>query len=186
MHRRLHKNSKSSSNSHCWHLDASMTSLDEPVAPAPSEYHFQTPELHGLIAWTSSSFLFLVYILWALLPDECIVGAGVEGVEWYPNREWSLLIPAWSMVMVLLTYFAYMALTIHCTPAFHDISAVTGGYSGVCNKKTSNKGSNVDALPSKIPKPNSPSKMTQVRLESLLFKLRPVYSEREKHKAGAI
>ncbi|KAJ3770083.1 PIG-P [Lentinula raphanica] len=105
-----------------------MTSLSEPVSisPAPSEYHSRAPELHGFVAWTSSSLLCLVYILWALLPDEYIVWAGVE---WYPNREWSLLIPAWSMDMVLLTYFAYMALTIHCTPAFHDISAVTGGHS---------------------------------------------------------
>ncbi|KAJ3718322.1 hypothetical protein C8R42DRAFT_586112 [Lentinula raphanica] len=80
-----------------------MTSLSEPVSisPAPSEYHSRAPELHGFVAWTSSSLLCLVYILWALLPDEYIVWAGVE---WYPNREWSLLIPAWSMVMVLLTY----------------------------------------------------------------------------------
>ncbi|KAJ3822735.1 hypothetical protein F5880DRAFT_1443288, partial [Lentinula raphanica] len=41
----------------------------------------------------------------------------------------TLLIPAWSMIMVLLTYFTYMALTIYGTPAFDDISAVTGSRS---------------------------------------------------------
>ncbi|KAJ3843134.1 PIG-P [Lentinula raphanica] len=99
-----------------------MTSLGEPISPAPSEYHSRAPEFYGFVAWTSASLLFVVYVLWALLPDEYIVWAGVE---WYPNREWSLLIPAWSIVVVLLTYFTYMALTIYGTPAFDDISAVT-------------------------------------------------------------
>ncbi|KAJ3829310.1 PIG-P-domain-containing protein [Lentinula raphanica] len=103
-----------------------MTSLGEPISPAPSEYHSRAPEFYGFVAWTSASLLFVVYVLWALLPDEYIVWAGVE---WYPNREWSLLIPAWSIVVVLLTYFTYMALTIYGTPAFDDISAVTGGRS---------------------------------------------------------
>ncbi|KAJ4473791.1 PIG-P [Lentinula aciculospora] len=99
-----------------------MTSLAEPVSLSPTEYRSRAPEFYGFIAWTSTSFLFVVYVLWALLPDEYIIWVGVE---WYPNREWSLLVPAWSMIVVLLTYFTYMALTIYGTPAFDDISAVT-------------------------------------------------------------
>ncbi|KAJ4000910.1 PIG-P [Lentinula boryana] len=99
-----------------------MTSLAEPVSPSPSEYRSRAPEFYGFVAWTSTSFLFVVYVLWALLPDKYIIWLGVE---WYPNREWSLLLPAWSMVVVLLTYFTYMALTIYGTPAFDDNSAVT-------------------------------------------------------------
>ncbi|KAE9401043.1 hypothetical protein BT96DRAFT_818380 [Gymnopus androsaceus JB14] len=66
--------------------------------------------------------LFVVYLLWALLPDPVIISLGIE---WYPNREWSILLPAWSMVLVLLTYFSYMALTLYGTPAFDDVEAVT-------------------------------------------------------------
>ncbi|GAW09975.1 40s ribosomal protein s15 [Lentinula edodes] len=99
-----------------------MTILTEPTSHPPNEYRSRAPEFYGFVAWTSTSFLFVVYVLWALLPDEYIVRAGVE---WYPNREWALLLPAWSMVVVLLTYFTYMALTIYGTPAFDEPSAVT-------------------------------------------------------------
>jgi phosphatidylinositol glycan class P protein len=37
-----------------------------------------------------------------------------------------LLIPAWSMVLVLLTYFTYFSLALFATPAFSDISTITG------------------------------------------------------------
>jgi phosphatidylinositol glycan class P protein len=58
-------------------------------------------------------------VSWALLPDEYIVWLGVE---WYPSREWTLLLPAYSIVVVLLTYFVYFAITIARTPAFSDPS----------------------------------------------------------------
>ena len=42
------------------------------------------------------------------------------------HREWALLFPAWSMVLVLLTYFTYFSLALFATPAFSDISTITG------------------------------------------------------------
>lgn len=60
-----------------------MTILTEPISHPPNEYRSRAPEFYGFVAWTSTSFLFVVYVLWALLPDEYIVRAGVE---WYPNR----------------------------------------------------------------------------------------------------
>lgn len=43
----------------------------------------RAPEFYGFVAWASTSALFVVYILWALLPDEWIVALGVN---WYPSR----------------------------------------------------------------------------------------------------
>jgi hypothetical protein len=37
-----------------------------------------------------------------------------------------LLVPAWSIVVALLTYFTYFSMTIRGTPAFSDISTYTG------------------------------------------------------------
>lgn len=94
-----------------------------PVAPfppePPDEHRSRAPEFYGFVAWTSTSVVFVLYVLWALLPDEYIVWLGVE---WYPSREWTLLLPAYSIVVVLLTYFVYFAIAIACTPAFSDPS----------------------------------------------------------------
>ena len=42
------------------------------------------------------------------------------------RREWSLLVPAYGMVLVLLTYAAYFALALAGTPAFADMRTITG------------------------------------------------------------
>jgi len=101
------------------------TSPTAPLAafpPQPEEYRSRAAEFYGFVAWSSTYLLSLLFILWSFLPDEWIVWSGVT---WYPNREWALLFPAWSMVLVLLTYFTYFSLALFATPAFSDISTIT-------------------------------------------------------------
>jgi hypothetical protein len=42
------------------------------------------PEFYGFVAWLATAILWVVYILWALLPDSIIRGMGIT---WYPNRQ---------------------------------------------------------------------------------------------------
>jgi len=61
--------------------------------PISSQSHVKTqkpemeksrvPEFYGFVVWASTSFLFILYILWALLPDSWIMAFGIN---WYPNR----------------------------------------------------------------------------------------------------
>ncbi|TFK46826.1 PIG-P, partial [Heliocybe sulcata] len=88
----------------------------------PPEYRSRAPEFYGFAVLTSTYILFCIYLLWGLLPDEYITWLGVS---WYPNREWAVLLPAYSIVLVLLTYFTYFALAIAGTPAFSDPSTIT-------------------------------------------------------------
>ncbi|TBU52365.1 PIG-P-domain-containing protein [Dichomitus squalens] len=114
------------------HGHSAQTREDEPTSPtsplapypplAPTESRSRAPEFYGFVAWTSTYLLFVLYLLWAFLPDETIVALGVA---WYPNREWSLLIPAYGMVLVLLTYFTYFALALAGTPSFADMRTIT-------------------------------------------------------------
>ncbi|RDX43134.1 PIG-P-domain-containing protein [Lentinus brumalis] len=102
------------------------TSPTSPLAPYPplhpADSRSRAPEFYGFVAWTSTYLLFVLYLLWAFLPDELILALGVS---WYPNREWSLLIPAYGMVLVLLTYFTYFALALAGTPSFSDMRTIT-------------------------------------------------------------
>ncbi len=54
-----------------------------PWPPQPEEQRSRAPEFYGFVAWTSTYLLFVLYVLWALLPDAWIVWVGVT---WYPNR----------------------------------------------------------------------------------------------------
>ncbi|KAI0049208.1 hypothetical protein FA95DRAFT_1557153 [Auriscalpium vulgare] len=41
------------------------------------------------------------------------------------GREWAVLVPAWSTVVGLLTYFTYYALAFYATPPFDDMSTIS-------------------------------------------------------------
>ena len=68
-------------------------SKDEPTSPAsplarfpplpPAESRSRAPEFYGFVAWAVTYLLFVLYFLWAILPDEWIIWLGVS---WYPNR----------------------------------------------------------------------------------------------------
>ncbi len=67
--------------------DSILTTPTSPLAPfpplPPPELRSRAPEFYGFVAWTSTSLLFVVYLLWAILPDEYIEWLGVA---WYPSR----------------------------------------------------------------------------------------------------
>lgn len=112
------------------------TSPTAPLAafpPQPEEYRSRAPEFYGFVSWSSTYLLFFFFILWGFLPDEWIVWSGVT---WYPNREWALLLPAWSLVLVWLTYLAYFSLALFGTPALSDISTITDSKGRVLDPAT--------------------------------------------------
>lgn len=160
------------------------TSPRSPLAPYPShptEWKSRAAEYYGFVAWITTYALFVLYLLWALLPDTLIVRLGIE---WYPSRwavllsvlvpitffffllssprflsayslslftlsflrlpaiqnqkktrsdepsnnyrEWSILLPAYSIVLILLTYFIYWALALYNTPPPTDLRTIVG------------------------------------------------------------
>lgn len=42
------------------------------------------------------------------------------------RREWAILVPAWTIITVLLTYFGYYGLAFSHTPAIDDVSTIFG------------------------------------------------------------
>ncbi|KAF8348351.1 PIG-P [Amanita rubescens] len=86
----------------------------------------RAPEFHGFVAWTSTALLFVLYLIWALLPDEYIIWLGIR---WYPNREWAVLFPSWTVALFTFTYFAYSMLAIARTPSFNDTNSISDRHS---------------------------------------------------------
>ncbi|KAJ8509011.1 hypothetical protein ONZ45_g8780 [Pleurotus djamor] len=128
--------------------DTLPTSPTSPIAPfpplPPHHHHSRAPEFYGFAAWTATIILFVVYVLWALLPDAWIVSMGVG---WYPNREWAILIPAWSIIVILLTYFTYFALALRATPGFEDMATITDSLAHFPPESTSEALSTLSSMP---------------------------------------
>ncbi|EJT97899.1 PIG-P-domain-containing protein [Dacryopinax primogenitus] len=110
---------------------ASPTSPLSPIAPYPpptspsspaSQPRTRAREVYGFTAYVGTLLLFVLYVVWAVTPDAWLERIGVE---WYPNREWAILVPAWTTVVVLLTYLTYLGLALSATPSFTDLTTIT-------------------------------------------------------------
>ena len=80
-------------------------------------------EYYGFALFIFSTVLWIVWLAWALTPDEILENVGIA---WYPNREWAFLIPAWSLLAVLAVYAVFIGLNARNTPELDDINNVTG------------------------------------------------------------
>jgi phosphatidylinositol glycan class P protein len=62
-----------------------------------------TYEYYGFVLYLASSLAFLIYVLWSYLPSPFLHQLGIY---YYPNRWWSLAIPAWLVMLIIYIYVA--------------------------------------------------------------------------------
>ncbi|KAE8354585.1 PIG-P-domain-containing protein [Aspergillus coremiiformis] len=62
-----------------------------------------TYEYYGFVLYLASSLAFLIYILWSYLPSPFLHQLGIY---YYPNRWWSLAMPAWLVMSIIYIYVA--------------------------------------------------------------------------------
>ncbi|KAJ5775025.1 DNA binding domain [Penicillium nucicola] len=65
-----------------------------------------TYEYYGFVLYLASSLAFLFYLLWSYLPSPFLHQLGIY---YYPNRWWSLAIPAWLVMLLIYIYIALAA-----------------------------------------------------------------------------
>ncbi|GAA5992119.1 hypothetical protein JCM5350_007018 [Sporobolomyces pararoseus] len=85
-----------------------------PTDPAP------TVESQGFLLYISSLLLYVLYLFWSFLPDRYLEKAGIE---WYPSREWALLIPSWITMTILYIYLGYIFLNMSNTVSLEETLA---------------------------------------------------------------
>jgi len=75
-----------------------------PTAPKVPTY-----EYYGFVLYLASSLAFLMYILWSYLPSPFLHALGIT---YYPNRWWSLAIPAWIVMALIFVYVALLGYNV--------------------------------------------------------------------------
>ncbi|KAL1957116.1 hypothetical protein VTO42DRAFT_6374 [Malbranchea cinnamomea] len=65
-----------------------------------------TYEYYGFVLYLASSCAFLMYLLWSYLPSPFLHQLGIH---YYPNRWWSLAIPAYLVMTIVYIYVALAA-----------------------------------------------------------------------------
>eukprot|EP00771_Trimastix_marina_P002362 gnl/Trimastix_PCT/3492.p1 GENE.gnl/Trimastix_PCT/3492~~gnl/Trimastix_PCT/3492.p1 ORF type:complete len:198 (-),score=18.93 gnl/Trimastix_PCT/3492:137-730(-) len=68
--------------------------------------------VYGFVAWITTYVLFVIYLLWAFLPDDLLYSLGIT---YYPNRYWAIAIPAYIVVLLLFVILFYVAINFIIT-----------------------------------------------------------------------
>ncbi|WVW78878.1 hypothetical protein I302_100841 [Kwoniella bestiolae CBS 10118] len=92
-------------------------------------------DVYSSIAILGTYLLFALYLFWAFAPEES------SWTGWLPDRQWAIIIPCWLMMVVLVTYWSYAALTIYRTPDWSSVDCITDPYAGTPSKLSENGGS---------------------------------------------
>ncbi|GAB7343691.1 hypothetical protein MBLNU457_1676t1 [Dothideomycetes sp. NU457] len=83
---------------------ATLTTSFRSARPIPrASPKVPTYEYYGFTLYLTSSLCYLIYLLWSFLPSAILHQLGIY---YYPNRWWSLAIPAWMVVCVVYIYVA--------------------------------------------------------------------------------
>ena len=77
--------------------------------PPPTSPKVPTYEYYGFVLYLASTLAFLIYILWSYLPSAFLHAVGIT---YYPNRWWSLAIPAWIVMLLIFIYVALLSYNV--------------------------------------------------------------------------
>ncbi|KAJ1848835.1 hypothetical protein LPJ70_000817 [Coemansia sp. RSA 2708] len=87
-----------------------------------------TYEYYGFVIYLVSLAAFIVYLLWAYLPDEALEAVGIT---YYPDRYWAVALPAWWMMAIAFILLFNFAMNMYNTPLLSSPDNITDPYSNL-------------------------------------------------------
>ncbi|KAK4048025.1 hypothetical protein OIV83_005059 [Microbotryomycetes sp. JL201] len=103
-------------------VDRSASSLPAHFPPRGAEDPAPTVESQGFVLYIGSLVAWIAFLVWSLCKDEWLVWLGIE---WFPSREWALLVPAWTVMLVVFVYVSYLSINIFNTPDLDALNTLT-------------------------------------------------------------
>ncbi|KAJ2081224.1 hypothetical protein H4R24_002493 [Coemansia sp. RSA 988] len=99
-----------------------------PSAAVDSSSAANTPtfEYYGFVVYLVSLAAFVVYLLWAYLPDQALEAVGIT---YYPDRYWAVALPAWWLMAVAFIYLFNLAMNMYNTPLLNSEDNITDPFS---------------------------------------------------------
>ncbi|KAJ2373630.1 hypothetical protein IW150_003529 [Coemansia sp. RSA 2607] len=87
-----------------------------------------TFEYYGFVIYLVSLASFIVYLVWAYVPDHLLEAIGIT---YYPDRYWALALPAWLLTAVGFAYIFNMAANMYNTPLLDSMDNIVDPYSNL-------------------------------------------------------
>lgn len=108
--------------------------------PAPTP----TRAVYGFVMYLSFEIFFIIYLIWAIVPDEYFE---LVGITFLPQRYWAVAVPIYFLiVLTIFAFVIYPAMGWYMTPDVDDLRTIRDniGSKKKCNyvheRNQSNKG----------------------------------------------
>ncbi|CAK9831402.1 Phosphatidylinositol N-acetylglucosaminyltransferase subunit P [Anthophora retusa] len=99
--------------------------------PAP----YGPRSVYGYALYIGSNMLFLLFLVWAVIPDEILHSLGLT---YWPSKYWAVAIPIWALTtLATFAFIIYPAINLSMTPDIDDIVTITDKYSCPRNETVS-------------------------------------------------
>lgn len=83
-------------------------------------------EVYGFALWIGTAVSYVIYLLWAFLPEPILHAAGVF---YYPRKYWAIALPAFVCVAFLCLFLFYISFNIAHTNPLDSIFTLTDRFS---------------------------------------------------------
>ncbi|ESQ29308.1 hypothetical protein EUTSA_v10024054mg, partial [Eutrema salsugineum] len=95
--------------------------------PSPSKAHGPKPsEVYGFVGSLWTIVATVIFLIWAYVPDKFLESIGIY---YYPRKYWTMAMPTYSMVIVLLALGFYIALNFMSTSNPTSLTTLFDDYS---------------------------------------------------------
>lgn len=84
------------------------------VAGEDKKTHISIVELYGFFSWNLSAFVFIIYMIWAFVPNEVLNGFGIYYI---PDKYYAIALPLWFAVTLFTALELYVAVCMWTTPS---------------------------------------------------------------------
>ena len=87
------------------------------VAGEEKKTHISAVELYGFFSWNLSALVFILYLVWAFVPDRILHNFGIY---YFPNKYYSIAFPLWFAVTVFTVLQLYVTICMYATPSLES------------------------------------------------------------------
>ncbi|CAG8489187.1 3404_t:CDS:2 [Paraglomus brasilianum] len=117
-----------SSSEHSRPQNFNVSNLDQTDESPTTLTKTPTYEYYGFTLYLTSFIAFVIYLLWAYLPDEALISLGIS---YFPNRYWAIAWPVWTFVLIAFIYAAFFSINLMNTAPIDSFNTITDDYANV-------------------------------------------------------
>jgi phosphatidylinositol glycan class P protein len=87
------------------------------VAGEDKKTHVSMVELYGFFSWNLSAIAFILYMIWAFVPDDVL---RMFGIHFIPNKYYAIAFPLWIAVTMFTVLELYVCICMMATPSLES------------------------------------------------------------------